>query len=70
MNATLEGVTAVTYAVVAHTNAHQPVWCCMVDGRLVISYEPVTLEFGPVISDVYRAAMSDVHLFDVRIVPA
>lgn len=59
-----------TYAVTAYTNALQRVWCWLHDGQLVISYEPVTLEHGPIIRDTFEAANSDPHLFDVRIIPA
>lgn len=59
-----------TYAVTAYTNALQRVWCWLLEDRLVISYEPVSLEFGPVIRDTFDAANADPHLFDVRIIPA
>lgn len=43
------------------------VWCDLVDGRLVLVFEPRLLAHGPHMKNVYAAAMSDPNLFDVQI---
>lgn len=54
-----------TYTVTAETRDGETVWCELVAGWLILTREPVYLDHGPHIQDVYEAACADDHLFRV-----